>query len=145
MAGRAALALVKPYYVCGGLLFAAIFFGRLRRMPVVNQLLAVSIFMLMLPTIAPASLRAQTAVAIDFQRTDMEIVNDVFAFDFTSQPVFGVLAQYPATDGALGTAAGWRALSERARRSSRRSPTWIPATSRPTSRLVRSSVMACCG
>jgi Glycosyltransferase family 87 len=52
MAGIPALALVKPYYVCGGLLFAAIFFGRLRRMPVANQLLGVSLFMLMLPTIS---------------------------------------------------------------------------------------------
>ena len=45
---------------------------------------------------------------------EVVIVNDVFAFDFTSQPVFGVLAQYPATDGALGTAAGWRALCDKA-------------------------------
>jgi hypothetical protein len=52
MAGIPALALVKPYYVFGGLLFAAIFFGRLRRMPVANQLLGVSIFMLTLPTIS---------------------------------------------------------------------------------------------
>jgi hypothetical protein len=52
MAGIPALTLVKPYYVCGGLLFAAIFFGRLRRMPVANQLLGVSIFMLTLPTIS---------------------------------------------------------------------------------------------
>ncbi|MDB4981705.1 MAG: gcvP1, partial [Myxococcales bacterium] len=42
------------------------------------------------------------------------VVADVGTFEFTSQPVFGVLAQYPATDGALGTAAGWRALCERA-------------------------------
>jgi glycine dehydrogenase len=45
---------------------------------------------------------------------EVVVVNDVFAFDFTSQPVFGVLAQYPATDGALGTAAAWRALCEKA-------------------------------
>ncbi|HSZ82039.1 MAG TPA: glycine dehydrogenase (aminomethyl-transferring), partial [Polyangia bacterium] len=41
---------------------------------------------------------------------EVVVVTDVFAFDFTSQPVFGVLAQYPATDGALGTAAAWRGL-----------------------------------
>src|SRR5437764_827130 len=29
------------------------------------------------------------------------VVADVAAFDFASRPVFGVLAQYPATDGAL--------------------------------------------
>ena len=45
---------------------------------------------------------------------EVVVVNDVFAFDFTSQPVFGVLAQYPATDGALGTAADWRALADKA-------------------------------
>jgi glycine dehydrogenase len=42
------------------------------------------------------------------------VVADVAAFDFASRPVFGVLAQYPATDGALGTAAGWRALCDKA-------------------------------
>jgi hypothetical protein len=52
VAGRSALMLVKPYYVCGGLFFAAIFFGRLRKMPVANQLLGVSVFMLTLPTIS---------------------------------------------------------------------------------------------
>jgi len=50
--GMSALALVKLYYVGGGLLFLAVFFGRLRKMPVANQLLAVSIFMLTLPTIS---------------------------------------------------------------------------------------------
>src|SRR5450432_1226677 len=45
---------------------------------------------------------------------EIVVVTDVGAFDFTSQPVFGVLAQYPATDGALGTASGWRALADRA-------------------------------
>jgi glycine dehydrogenase len=45
---------------------------------------------------------------------EVVVVADVGAFDFASRPVFGVLAQYPATDGALGTAAGWRALAERA-------------------------------
>ncbi|HEX4403756.1 MAG TPA: aminomethyl-transferring glycine dehydrogenase [Polyangia bacterium] len=45
---------------------------------------------------------------------EVVVVTDVFAFDFTSQPVFGVLAQYPATDGALGTAAAWRGLCDKA-------------------------------
>jgi glycine dehydrogenase len=45
---------------------------------------------------------------------EVVVVNDIFDFDFTSQPVFGVLAQYPATDGGIGTAAAWRALCEKA-------------------------------
>lgn len=47
-----ALKLVKAYYVFGGLLFLGVFFGRLRRMPVANQLLGTSIFMVALPTIS---------------------------------------------------------------------------------------------
>jgi hypothetical protein len=50
--GASPLALVKSYYVCGGLLFLVVFFVRLRKMPVANQLLGVSIFMLTLPTIS---------------------------------------------------------------------------------------------
>jgi glycine dehydrogenase len=46
------------------------------------------------------------------------VVGDPAAFDFAAgareRPVFGVLLQYPATDGALGTVAGWRAVCERA-------------------------------
>ena len=52
VSGISALRLVKAYYVCGGLLFAAVFFGRLRKMPVANQLLGASVFMLALPTIS---------------------------------------------------------------------------------------------
>jgi hypothetical protein len=52
VAGLSALKLVKFYYVCGGLLFAAVFYGRLRKMPVANQLLGASVFMLTLPTIS---------------------------------------------------------------------------------------------
>jgi Glycosyltransferase family 87 len=52
VSGIPALKLVKWYYVCGGLLFLAVFFGRLRKMPIANQLLGVSIFMLTLPTIS---------------------------------------------------------------------------------------------
>jgi len=52
IAGTSALKLVKAYYVCGGLLFVAVFFGRLRKMPVANQLLGASIFMMAFPTIS---------------------------------------------------------------------------------------------
>ena len=52
VAGVSALKLMKPYYVCGALLFLVVFFGRLRKMPVANQLLGASIFMVALPTIS---------------------------------------------------------------------------------------------
>jgi hypothetical protein len=52
IAGTSPLKLVKAYYVCGGLLFVTVFFGRLRKMPVANQLLGASVFMLTLPTIS---------------------------------------------------------------------------------------------
>jgi hypothetical protein len=52
VAGVSALKLVKAYYLCGGALFLVIFFGRLRKMPVANQLLSASVFMLTLPTIS---------------------------------------------------------------------------------------------
>ena len=52
VSGVSALKLVKGYYVCGGLFFIAVFFGRLRKMPVANQLLGASVFMLTLPTIS---------------------------------------------------------------------------------------------
>ncbi|MCU1253479.1 MAG: hypothetical protein JWQ49_6508 [Edaphobacter sp.] len=52
VSGISAQKLVKSYYLCGGLLFAAVFFGRLRKMPVANQLLGASVFMLTLPTIS---------------------------------------------------------------------------------------------
>ncbi|HEY5329590.1 MAG TPA: glycosyltransferase family 87 protein [Acidobacteriaceae bacterium] len=44
--------LALPYYACGAVVFAAVFFGRVRKMPVANQLLAVTLFMVMLPTIS---------------------------------------------------------------------------------------------
>lgn len=40
------------YYLCGGSLFVLLYVGRLRRMPWVNQLLAVSLIMVMLPTVS---------------------------------------------------------------------------------------------
>jgi hypothetical protein len=45
-------ALMKPYLVIGGALFAAVYFGRVRRMPLTNQLLIVMIFMLTLPQVS---------------------------------------------------------------------------------------------
>ena len=44
--------LALPYYACGAVVFAAVFFGRVKKMPVANQLLAVTLFMVMLPTIS---------------------------------------------------------------------------------------------
>jgi glycine dehydrogenase len=41
-------------------------------------------------------------------------IGDVAAFDFEAGPVFGVLLQYPATDGGLAALAELRALCERA-------------------------------
>jgi hypothetical protein len=52
ISGISAITLVKSYYVYGGLIFVAVFFGRLRKMPVANQLLGASVFMLTLPTIS---------------------------------------------------------------------------------------------
>ncbi|WP_157477539.1 glycosyltransferase family 87 protein [Granulicella tundricola] len=44
--------LTGPYYLCGAVLFAVVFFGRVWRLPVANQLLMVSLFMVMLPPIS---------------------------------------------------------------------------------------------
>jgi Glycosyltransferase family 87 len=52
ISGISALKLVMSYYLCGGLIFLAVFFWRLRKMPVANQLLGASVFMLTLPTIS---------------------------------------------------------------------------------------------
>lgn len=41
-----------PYYACGALLMGTAFFGKLWKMPVANQLLAVSTFMVMFPPIS---------------------------------------------------------------------------------------------
>lgn len=40
------------YYAVGGVLFALAYFGKLQRMPVPNQVLAVCLFMVMLPTVS---------------------------------------------------------------------------------------------
>ena len=50
--GLSSAALTKPYYLCGAALFAAVFFGRVRKMPVANQVMVVSLFMVLLPPIS---------------------------------------------------------------------------------------------
>ena len=50
LVGGSTARMALPYYACGGVIFAAVFFGRVRKMPVANQLLVVSLFMVMLPT-----------------------------------------------------------------------------------------------
>lgn len=52
VAGGAPGTLAKPYYVCGAVLFAVVFFGRVRRMPVANQLVVVCLFMLLMPPVS---------------------------------------------------------------------------------------------
>ena len=52
VAGWPAGRLMLPYYVCGAVVFAAAFFGRLWRMPRANQLLGVTAFMVMLPPVS---------------------------------------------------------------------------------------------
>jgi glycine dehydrogenase len=68
--------------------------------------------------VVSASCHPQTIEVVRTRATplglEVVVVDDVFAFDFGAKPVFGVLAQYPATDGSIGTAAAWRALGQRA-------------------------------
>ncbi len=44
--------LTGAYYACGAAVFAVAWFGRLRKMPVTNQLLGVTVFMVLLPTVS---------------------------------------------------------------------------------------------
>jgi len=44
--------LTNLYYLCGGLVFVALFFGKMRKMPVTNQVLMVTTFMVMFPPIS---------------------------------------------------------------------------------------------
>jgi hypothetical protein len=44
--------LTNLYYLCGGLVFVALFFGKMRKMPVTNQVLVVTTFMVMFPPIS---------------------------------------------------------------------------------------------
>lgn len=50
--GADAAALTTPYYVCGGLLFLLVFFKYVRKIPVANQVLVVTAFMVMLPSVS---------------------------------------------------------------------------------------------
>ncbi|HEY4382457.1 MAG TPA: glycosyltransferase family 87 protein [Acidobacteriaceae bacterium] len=73
--------LTLPYYACGGLILLAAFFGKLRKMPLANQLLAVSAFMVSLPTVSYfhtlANLYAPLVllmfVAIDAEKAGVEV------------------------------------------------------------------------
>ncbi len=51
-AGLPLAKLTLAYYAAGAVVMAWVFFGRVSRMPVANQLLAVSVFMVMLPPIS---------------------------------------------------------------------------------------------
>jgi hypothetical protein len=50
--GGAGWSLTNVYYLCGGLVFIAVFLGKVRKMPVTNQVLVVTTFMVMLPPIS---------------------------------------------------------------------------------------------
>jgi hypothetical protein len=52
IAGGATGNLTNLYYLCGGLAFVALFFVRVRKMPVTNQVLVVTAFMVTLPPIS---------------------------------------------------------------------------------------------
>jgi hypothetical protein len=52
MTGVPLARLTLPYYACGAVAMGWAFFGRLWRMPVANQLLAVTAFMVMFPPVA---------------------------------------------------------------------------------------------
>jgi hypothetical protein len=50
--GGAAMNLTNLYYLFGGLVFIALFVGRVRKMPITNQVLVLTAFMVMLPPIS---------------------------------------------------------------------------------------------
>jgi hypothetical protein len=50
--GGATGALTNIYYLFGGLIFVALFFGRVRKLPLANQVLVVTTFMVLLPPIS---------------------------------------------------------------------------------------------
>lgn len=52
VAGLPMSKLMLPYYIVGALIFAVFFFGRIIKMPVANQLLAVTSFMIMFPPVS---------------------------------------------------------------------------------------------
>jgi hypothetical protein len=73
--------LTLPYYLCGALVMAAAFFGKLWKMPMANQLLAVCTFMVMFPPISYyhalvhmyAPLMVLAWVAIGAERAGMRV------------------------------------------------------------------------
>jgi hypothetical protein len=52
VAGLPLAKLTLPYYACGAVVLGVAFFGRLWKMPVANQLLALTVFMVMLPPVS---------------------------------------------------------------------------------------------
>jgi hypothetical protein len=52
MVGGANMNLTRFYYLCGGVIFLALFFGKVRKMPVTNQVLVVTTFMVIFPPIS---------------------------------------------------------------------------------------------
>jgi hypothetical protein len=114
MAGVPLSKVMLPYYACGAVVLVWAFFGRLWKMPVANQLLAVTVFMVLLPTIsyfytlvhliAPlavlvfVTLRAERAgVNIPGLRGTMMLFVPLFAsfmlFTFPSVFVYGGMVQ----------------------------------------------------
>jgi hypothetical protein len=70
-----------PYYACGAVVMLVAYFGKLRKMPVANQLLALSVFMVSLPTVSYfhtlanlyAPLVVLMFVAIDAEKAGVEL------------------------------------------------------------------------
>ncbi len=70
-----------PYYVCGALVFGAVYFGRGVKLPRANQVLLVTTFMLLLPPISYAHtllhllapLVLLLGVAVDAERSDVTV------------------------------------------------------------------------
>ncbi len=81
VAGKPFAGAMLPYYVCGALLFVLIFAVRVRRLPMANQLLFVTAFMLLFPPISYfytlvhlfAPLVLMAGVAMDAERSGRRI------------------------------------------------------------------------
>ena len=81
LGGLALGKLMLPYYLCGAVTISWAFFGRLWRMPAINQLLSVSLFMVIFPPISYAHalvqlyapLLALLMLAIRADRTNVSI------------------------------------------------------------------------
>lgn len=50
--GHSSMNLTLPYYLTGAVVMAIAFFGRIRNLPIANQVLTVSVFMVMLPSVS---------------------------------------------------------------------------------------------